>query len=169
MEEEYIYSLDKYYFDENDNQFYLLENETFYLASFDRETGAMTKGEAAEYIRAESNREETKVAATFDITFTVADNTATTVVKCGDQILGTVSQALKTEIDTIYLFSFGGRVDEPSRFEQIEIREITINGVTYTDVYLYISLDVYRVEIGGDGQEIIEFFAAGTPVVETIA
>ncbi|MFQ7701055.1 MAG: collagen-like protein, partial [Christensenellaceae bacterium] len=169
VEKEYIYSLDKYYFEENDKQFYLLENETFYLVSFDKETGAMTKGEVADYIRAESNREETEVAATFDITFTVADNTATTVVKCGDQTLGTVSQALKTEIDTIYLFSFGGRVDEPSRFEQIEIREITINGVTYTDVYLYISLDVYRVEIGGDGQEIIEFSAAGTPVVETIA
>lgn len=169
VEKEYIYSLDKYYFDEKSGQFYLLENETFYLSSFDKETGAMTKGEVADYIRAESNREETEVAATFDITFTVADNTATTIVKCGDQILGTVSQALNTEIDTIYLFSFGGRVDEPSRFEQIEIREITINGVTYTDVYLYISLDVYRVEIGGDGQEIIEFFAAGTPVVETIA
>ena len=100
----------------------------------------------------------------------MADNTATTVVKCGDQILGTVSQALKTEIDTIYLFSFGGRVDEPSRFEQIEIREITINGVTYTDVHLYISLDAYRVEIGSDhGHEAVEFSAAGTPVVETIA
>ena len=169
VEEEYIYSLDKYYFDETEKQFYLLENEAFYLVSFDKETGAMTKGEVADYIRAESNREETEVAATFDITFTVADNTATTVVKCGDQIWGPVSQALKTEADTIYLFSFGGRVDNPSRFEQIEIREITINGVTYTDVYLYISLDVYRVEIGGDGQEIIEFSAAGTPVVETIA
>lgn len=169
VEEEYIYSLDKYYFDETEKQFYLLENEAFYLVSFDKETGAMTKGEVADYIRAESNREEAKIAATFDITFTVADNTATTVVKCGDQILGTVSQALKTEVDTIYLFSFGGRVDNPSRFEQIEIREITINGVTYTDIYLYISLDVYRVEIGGDGQEIIEFSAAGTPVVETIA
>ena len=61
-------------------------------------------------------------------------------------------------------------MDEPSRFEQIELREITINGVTYTDVYLYISLDVYCVEIGGDyGREVIEFSAAGTPVVETIA
>ena len=170
VEEEYIYSLDKYYFDETEKQFYLLENEAFYLVSFDKETGAMTKGEVADYIRAESNREETKVTATFDITFTVADNTATTVVKCGDQILGTVSQALKTEIDTIYLFSFGGRVDEPSRFEQIEIREITINGVTYTDVHLYISLDAYRVEIGSDhGHEAVEFSAAGTPVVETIA
>ena len=169
VEKEYIYSLDKYYFDEKAGQFYLLENETFYLVSVDKETGAMTKGEAADYIRAKSNQEETEVVATFDITFTVADNTATTVVKCGDQILGTVSQALNTEIDTIYIFSFGGKVDDTSRFEQIEIREITINGVTYTDVYLYISLDVYRVEIGGDGQEIIEFFAAGTPVVETIA
>lgn len=170
VEEEYIYSLDKYYFDEKSGQFYLLENETFYLPSFDEATGAMTKGEVADYIRAESNREETKVTATFDITFTVADNTATTVVKCGDQTLGTVSQALKTEIDTIYLFSFGGRVNEPSRFEQIEIREITINGVTYTDVHLYISLDAYRVEIGSDhGHEAVEFSAAGTSVVETIA
>lgn len=170
VEKEYIYSLDKYYFDEKAGQFYLLENETFYLVSVDKETGAMTKGEAADYIRAKSNQEETEVVATFDITFTVADNTATTVVKCGDQILGTVSQALNTEIDTIYLFSFGGKVDDTSRFEQIEIREITINGVTYTDVHLYISLDVYFVEISGDyGREVIEFSAAGTPVVETIA
>ena len=87
-----------------------------------------------------------------------------------DQTLGTVFQALKTEVDAIYLFSFGGRVDVPSRSEQIEIREITINGVTYTDVHLYISLDVYFVEISGDyGREVIEFSAAGTPVVETIA
>lgn len=170
VEKEYIYSLDKYYFDEKAGQFYLLENETFYLVSVDKETGAMTKGEAADYIRAKSNQEETEVVATFDITFTVADNTATTVVKCGDQILGTVSQALNTEIDTIYLFSFGGKVDDTSRSEQIEIREITINGVTYTDVHLYISLDVYFVEISGDyGREVIEFSAAGTPVVETIA
>lgn len=170
VEEEYIYSLDKYYFEEKAGQFYLLENETFYLVSVDKETGAMTKGEAADYIQAKSEQEETEVTATFDITFTVADNTATTVVKCGDQILGTVFQTLNAEIDTIYLFSFGGKADNPSRFEQIELREITINGVTYTDVYLYISLDVYCVEIGGDyGREVIEFSAAGTPVVETIA
>lgn len=34
VEEEYIYSLDKYYFDETEKQFYLLENEAFYLVSF---------------------------------------------------------------------------------------------------------------------------------------
>lgn len=168
VEEEYIYSLDKYYFDETEKQFYLLENEAFYLVSFDKETGAMTKGEVADYIRAESNREETKV--TGDVRYYVYRGGQYRDYRrkvrrpnSGDRFSG-----VKNRNRTIYLFSFGGRVDEPSRFEQIEIREITINGVTYTDVHLYISLDAYRVEIGSDhGHEAVEFSAAGTPVVET--